>query len=67
MGHEILQSPKTSHNLEFTVHPEPESSFYPAQQIDFLGFEINSVSMVITLTNSKTKNLKLFCAHQHFE
>ena len=67
MDHEILQSPKTSHNLRFTVHPEPESSFYPAQQIDFLGFEINSVSMVITLTNSKTKNLKLFCAHQHFE
>ena len=48
-------------NLGFTVHPEPKSSFYPTQQIEFLGFEINSVSMTIFLTNAKKENLKLFC------
>ena len=46
--------------MEFTDHPKPKSSFYLTQQIDFLGFEINSISMTITLTNDKTKNLKLF-------
>ena len=50
-------------NLGFTVHSEPKSSFYPTQQIEFLGFEINSVSMTITLTNAKIKNLKLFCTN----
>ena len=44
----------TFQNLRSTVHPEPKSSFYASQQIDFLGFEINSVSKAITLTNSKT-------------
>ena len=48
----------TYKNLGFTVHPEPKSSFYSAQQMEFLGFEINSVSMTITLTNAKTENLK---------
>ena len=52
----------TFQNSRFTVNPEPKSSFYPTQQIEFLGFEINSVSMTITLTNAKTENLKLFCA-----
>ena len=53
----------TFQNLGFTVHPEPNSSFYPTQQIEFLGFEINSVFMTITLTNAKTENLKLFCTN----
>ena len=44
----------TFQNLGFTVHPEPnpKSSFYPNQQIKFLGFELNSVSMTITLANA---------------
>ena len=44
----------TFQNLGFTVHPEPnpESSFYPNQQIKFLGFELNYVSMTITLANA---------------
>ena len=50
----------TFQNLGFTVHPESKSSFYPTQQIEFLGFEINSVSITITLTNAKTENLSLF-------
>ena len=50
----------TLQNLGLTVHPEPKSSFYPTQQIEFLGFEINSVSTTITLTNTKKENLKLF-------
>ena len=33
------------------------------QQIEFLGFEINFVSMTITLTNTKKENLKLFCTN----
>ena len=53
----------TFQNSRFTVNPEPKSSFYPTQQIEFLGFEINSVFMTITLTNAKTENLKLFCTN----
>ena len=53
----------TFHNLGFTVHPELKPSFYLTQQIEFLGFEINSVSTTITLTNAKTENLKLFCTN----
>ena len=30
------------------------------QQIEFLGFEINFVSMAITLTNTKKKTLNYF-------
>ena len=52
-------------NLGFTVHPEPKSSFYPTQQIEFLRSEINSVSMRITLTITKKENLKLL--HQYYE
>ena len=37
--------------MVFTAHPELKSCFYQTQKIDFLGFEINSVSMKITLTN----------------
>ena len=33
------------------------------QQIEFFGFEINSVFTTITLTNAKTENLKLFCTN----
>ena len=47
-------------NLGFTVYPESKSSFYPTQQIEFLRFEINSVSITITLTNAKTENLSVF-------
>ena len=50
-------------NLGFVVHPQPKSSFYSTQQIEFLGFEMNSVSMTITLTNAKKENLNLFCTN----
>ena len=53
----------TFQNLEFTVHPEPKSFFYPTHQIEFLGFKINSVSMRIFLTIAKTENLKVFCTN----
>ena len=54
---------KTFQNLGFTVHPEPKSSFYPTQKIEFLGFVIGSVSMTITLTDTKKEKLKLFCSN----
>ena len=53
----------TFQNLGFTVYPERKSYFYPIQKVEFLGSEINSVSMTITLTNAKTENLKLFCTN----
>ena len=53
----------TFRNLEFTVHPEPRSSFYLTQQTEFLVFEINSISMTITLINTKKEMLKLFCTN----
>ena len=52
----------TFQNLGFAVHPQPKSSFYPTQQIEFLGFGMNSVSMKITLTNAKKENLNLYFA-----
>ena len=39
-------------SLGLTIHPE-KSVFKPVQQIEFLGFTIDSVSMTVTLTSRK--------------
>ena len=49
-------------NLGFYVHPEPKSIFHPSQQIEFLGFILNSQDMKIYLTADKTAKLKKFCS-----
>jgi len=48
--------------LGFTVHPEPRSSFLPAQEIEFLGFMINSCEMSITLTPEKKNKMEKLCS-----
>ena len=46
--------------LGFNIHPK-KSSFIPAQEIIFLGFVINSVSMTIRLTHDKKTSLRELC------
>ena len=46
--------------LGFVVHPV-KSIFFPTQQIEFLGFWINSVNMMITLTEQKAHVLQKLC------
>jgi hypothetical protein len=48
--------------LGFTVHPEPKSSFLPSQEMEFLGFILNSRSMTITLTPEKKTKMKNLCS-----
>ena len=48
----ILAAIKLLTSLGFVIHVD-KSVFYPQKQIVFLGFEINSVTMKITLTREK--------------
>ena len=44
---------KLFQTLGFTAHSEPKSNFTPTQRIEFLEFLIDSVTMPISLNNSK--------------
>ena len=46
--------------LGMLVHPD-KSIFNPSQNLLILGFEINSVSMIVRLTEEKAQALKLDC------
>jgi len=46
--------------LGFYVHPE-KSVFTPSQSLTFLGFNLNSVSMTVTLTQEKKEQLISLC------
>lgn len=48
-------------SLGFVIHPE-KSTFLPSQQIEFLGFVINSVTMTVSLTVSKKEAIKEMCS-----
>ena len=48
--------------LEFVINVE-KSCFIPAQQINFLGFVLDSVSMTIALTEDKKAKVKLIATH----
>ena len=54
---------KLFQTLGFTVYSEPKSIFTPTERIEFLGFVINSVTMTITLSNSKKQKLSTLCAN----
>ena len=43
--------------LGFTVHPN-KSVFTPSQEIEFLGFVLNSVKMEVSISNQKAQNIK---------
>ena len=47
-------------DLGFVINVD-KSSVIPAQQINFLGFVLDSVSMTITLTDDKTAKVKSIC------
>ena len=46
--------------LEFHVHPE-RSALIPSQSLTFLDFDLNSVSMTVTLTQEKRDQLESLC------
>ena len=63
----VLSTFRQFNDLGFVVHPE-KSEFFPKQQIKFLGFILDSISMTINLPSErKTKikeclqNLKIHC------
>lgn len=45
----------------FTIHPE-KSVLEPVQKIAFLGFLIDSIKMIVTLTPEKASELAKLCA-----
>ena len=53
----FLASIKLLNSLGFIIHPD-KSIFLPKQEITFLGFNINSQKMGITLIDTKNKTLK---------
>ena len=46
--------------LGFHIHPE-KSVLIPSQSLTFLGFNLNSVSMTVTLTQEKRDQLESLC------
>ncbi len=59
---------QTLTELGFTIHPD-KSVFIPTQEIEFLGFIINSESMTVTLPSNKKDEIQSLCqelisAHQ---
>ena len=57
----VITSIKLLNSLGFIIHPE-KSIFLPKQEITFLGFNINSQKMEITLTDTKKETLKACCS-----
>jgi hypothetical protein len=47
-------------DLGFIIHPQ-KSIFIPTQELTFLGFVINSVTMTVRLTKDKADTLKAAC------
>ena len=47
-------------NLDFVVHPK-KSVFVQSQEIEYLGFVINSVTMTVRLTTEKKKKVFDLC------
>ncbi|CAG2245642.1 unnamed protein product [Mytilus edulis] len=44
----------------FTIHPI-KSVLYPCQEVTFLGFVINSITMTVKLTSEKAKTIVVMC------
>ena len=56
---------KTDHLLTqagFVTHPD-KSVYEPTQKLTFLGFDLDSIKMRVTLTPERTANLKQLCLH----
>ena len=57
----ILKIISSLDSLGFVIHPE-KSTFLPSQEIEFLGFLINSVTMTVYLTHTKKEAIKEMCS-----
>ena len=60
---------KTLDELGFVIHPD-KSVFTPSQEIEYLGFVIDSRDMTVTLTQAKKQTIAILCDevlknHQH--
>ena len=53
----VLARVKLITNLRFFIHPE-KSKFFPSQEIEILGFIINSKKMTVSLSESKQNDIK---------
>ena len=58
----ILDTVDTFRSLGFIIHPE-KSMFEPKQEIEFLGFLLNSISMTIRLPTAKAAYVKKACVN----
>ena len=56
----VFDTVDTFCSLGFIVHPD-KSFFEPTQEIEFLGFLLNNVSMAIRLPTAKTSYVKKAC------
>ena len=56
----VVDTTKLIDTLGFVAHPE-RSIFIPTQELVFLGFVLNSVTMPVRLTNEKATKLKNAC------
>ena len=53
----VIDSIKMLDNIGLVIHPE-KSVFIPQQQITFLGFVIDSLKMIVRLTDDKIRKIK---------
>ena len=56
----VIDSVQVVDSLGFVAHPD-KSTFIPLQQLEFLGFILNSVEMTIRLTQEKATRLQTAC------
>ena len=56
----VARSAELFDSLGFTIHPR-KSVFAPTQTIEFLGFVLDSRSMTVSLTHTKSAKLKQRC------
>ena len=57
----ILETVKLVDELGFTIHPD-KSVLIPNQEITFVGFILNSVSMTVRLTPEKANDIVAECS-----
>jgi len=56
----VIDTVNVLRKLGFTIHVD-KSLLLPTQEITFLGFVFNSISMTITLTSEKKEKIVLLC------
>ena len=56
----VARSAELFDSLGFAIHPR-KSVFAPTQTIEFLGFVLDSRSMTVSLTHTKSAKLKQRC------